>query len=120
MTSFSKHPDVAADFLLFLSNSENNTYFAKNYSTIPIHINAADLDPYFSEGKFAMYMEMAKQPDVYRYATEPQMYEAFSQFNSEVDQWYQNYLTDQITDDELLAYLDNYWTEAYKNEGKTW
>ncbi|OQA28168.1 MAG: putative ABC transporter-binding protein precursor [Chloroflexi bacterium ADurb.Bin344] len=120
MTSFSKHPDVAADFLLFLSNSENNTYFAKNYSTIPIHINAADMDPYFSEGKFAMYMEMAKQPDVYRYATEPQMYEAFSQFNSEVDQWYQNYLTDQITDDELLAYLDNYWTEAYKNEGKKW
>ncbi len=37
MTSFTEHPDEVADFILYLSNEENNTYFCKNYATIPIH-----------------------------------------------------------------------------------
>jgi len=120
MTSFTEHPDVAADFILFLSNSENNTYFAKNYSTIPIHSNATELDTYFSEGYFSMYMKMAEQPDVYRFATQPQMYEAFATYKTEVDVMYQKYLTDEITDDELLNWLDEFWTKAYAEEGKKW
>ena len=113
-------PDETADFLLYLSNSENNTYFAKNYSTIPIHNNAAEKDPYFSEGRFAMYMDMAKEPDVYRHAAYPQMYEAFATYKTEVDTMYQKYLTDEITDDELLQWLDEFWTQAYKDEGQKW
>ena len=120
MTSFTEHPDETADFLLYLSNSENNTYFAKNYSTIPIHNNAAEKDPYFSEGRFAMYMDMAKEPDVYRHAAYPQMYEAFATYKTEVDTMYQKYLTDEITDDELLQWLDEFWTQAYKDEGQKW
>ena len=42
MTSFTEHPDEVADFILYLSNAENNTYFCKNYATIPIHSNAGD------------------------------------------------------------------------------
>jgi multiple sugar transport system substrate-binding protein len=120
MTSFTEHPDQAADFLLFLSNAENNTYFAKNYSTIPIHSNATELDSYFSEGYFSMYMKMAEQPEVYRYATQPQMYEAFATYKTEVDVMYQKYLTDEITDDELLTWLDEFWTKAYADEGQKW
>ena len=120
MTSFTEHPDETADFLLYLSNSENNTYFAKNYSTIPIHNNAAEKDPYFSEGRFAMYMDMAKEPDVYSHAAYPQMYEAFATYKTEVDTMYQKYLTDEITDDELLQWLDEFWTQAYKDEGQKW
>lgn len=120
LTSFSKHPDQAADFLLFLSNAENNTYFAKKYSTIPIHTTAAKLDDYFSTGKFGVYMKTEKQPDVYKYIIEPQMYEAFADYQTKVDQKYQQYLNDTITDDELLSWLDDFWTQAYKKEGKKW
>lgn len=120
MTSFTEHPDEAADFLLYLSNSDNNTYFAKNYSTIPIHSNAAEKDSYFSEGRFAIYLDMAKEPDVYRHAAYPQMYEAFATYKTEVDVMYQKYLTDEITDDELLTWLDDFWTQAYKDEGQKW
>ncbi len=120
MTSFTENPDQVADFLLYLSNAENNTNFAKNYSTIPIHTTASELDPYFSEGYFAMYMDMAAEPEVYRYATQPQMYEAFSSYKSEVDVMYQKYLTDEITDDELLSWLDDFWTKAYADEGQKW
>ena len=120
LTSFSKHADQAADFLLFLSNSENNTYFAKNYSTIPIHSDAAKKDSYFSTGKFAVYMKTEEKPDVYKYAIQPQMYEAFAQYKTEADQKYQQYLNDTITDDQLLSWLDDFWTKAYAKEGKKW
>ena len=120
LTSFSKHMDQAADFLLFLSNSDNNTYFAKNYSTIPIHSDAAKKDDYFSSGKFATYLKTEEKPEVYTYATQPQMYEAFAKYKTEVDQKYQQYLNDTITDDELLAWLDSFWKQAYKDEGKKW
>ncbi len=120
MTSFTEHPDEVADFLLYLSNSENNTNFAKNYSTIPIHSNAADKDSYFSEARFAMYMDMAKKPDVYRHAAYPQMYEAFATYKTEVDTMYQKYLTDEITDEDLLKWLDEFWTKAYQDEGQKW
>ena len=120
MTSFTEHPAETADFLLFLSNSENNTYFAKNYSTIPIHSNAAEKDSYFSEGRFAMYMDMAAEPDVYRHAAYPQMYEAFATYKTEVDVMYQKYLTDEISDDDLLNWLDEFWKKAYEDEGQKW
>lgn len=120
MTSFTENPDVAADFLLFLSNAENNTFFAKNYSTIPIHKNATELDDYFSEGYFSVYMRMASEPEVYRYAVQPQMYEAFASYKLEVDTMYQKYLLGEISDDDLLAWLDDYWTKAYQAEGKKW
>jgi multiple sugar transport system substrate-binding protein len=120
LTSFSKHADQAADFLLYLSNSENNTYFAKNYSTIPIHSDAAKKDSYFSTGKFSVYMKTEEKPDVYKYATQPQMYEAFAQYKTEADQKYQQYLNDTITDDQLLSWLDDFWTKAYAKEGKKW
>lgn len=120
MTSFSENKEVVADFLLFLSNSENNTYFAENYSTIPIHSNAGEKSSYFSEGYFGVYLEMAKQPEVYRHAAYPQMYEAFATYKTEVDTMYQKYLTDEITDDELLKWLDDFWKTAYETEGKKW
>lgn len=120
MTSFTENPDQVADFLLYLSNAENNTYFAKSYSTIPIHTTAAEMDSYFSEGRFAVYMETASNPEVYRHAAYPQMYEAFAVYKTEVDTMYQKYLTDEITDDDLLKWLDDFWTQAYEEEGQKW
>lgn len=119
MTSSCKNPDETADFLLYLSNTENNTYFAKNYSTIPIHSTAFE-DSYFTEGAFAMYKTMLEDSDTYNHASAPQMYEAFSTYTTQVDTMYQKYLSDKITVDEMLKWLDNFWTEAYKTEGQLW
>jgi len=120
ITSFCEHKDEAADFLLFLSNSENNTYFAKNYSTIPIHTNATEQDSFFKDGPFSMYIKMGENSDVYRHASAPQMYEAFATYATEVDTMYQKYLTGEITDDAMLQWLDDYWTQAYASEGQKW
>ena len=120
MTSSCEHPDETADFLLYLSNAENNTYFAKNYSTIPIHSSAFENDSFFKEGAYAMYQTMLADSETYHHASAPQMYEAFSTYTTQVDTMYQKYLTDEISVDDMLNWLNDFWTEAYQNEGQLW
>lgn len=120
MTSSCEHPDETADFLLFLSNEENNTYFAESYSTIPIHSSAFENDPFFKEGAYAMYQAMLEDSDTYHHASAPQMYEAFSTYITQVDTMYQKYLTDVISVDDMLNWLNDFWTEAYQREGQLW
>ena len=33
---------------------------------------------------------------------------------------FKNEMQDEITDDELLQWLDEFWTQAYKDEGQKW
>lgn len=119
VTSYTEHPEEAVDFLLYFLNSENNTKYAKVTALVPIHTSAVE-DPFFKEGPFAAYMEMANNPDVYTYAVRPQMYEAFASYKEEIDQEFQKYLKDQISADDLLAHLDKIWSEAYAQEGQLW
>ena len=118
MTSFTEHPEEVADFLMYLSNAENNTYFCRNYATIPIHSTAAEMDSFFEEGRFSIYLDMAADTDIYRCATQPMMYTAYASYAAEVDTMYQKWLTDEITTDDLIGWLDDYWTTAYEEEGK--
>ena len=53
-------------------------------------------------------------------ASAPQMYEAFSTYITQVDTMYQKYLTDVISVDDMLNWLNDFWTEAYQREGQLW
>lgn len=119
VTSFSAHTQEAVDFLLYLSGSESNAKYAKVTALVPIHATAVE-DPFFKEGPFAAYMEMANNPDQFKYAMRPQMYQAFASYKEEIDQEFQKYLKDLITADELLNHLDQIWAEAYAEEGQLW
>lgn len=119
VTSYTPNTKEAVDFLLYLSSSENNAKYAKVTALVPIHTSAVE-DPFFREGPFAAYMEMASKSDVYKYAVRPQMYQAFSSYKEEIDQEFQKYLKDQITADDLLTHLDRIWSEAYAQEGQLW
>ena len=46
------------------------------------------------------------------------MYTAFASYKAEVDTIYQQWLTDEITTDDLVKWLDDYWTKAYADEGQ--
>jgi len=63
--SHSEYKQEAADFIMFLSNPENNVKFCRQYSVIPIHTNAADMDSFFKSGPFAPYVEMNNKPESY-------------------------------------------------------
>lgn len=120
MAADCENKEAAADFLLYLSNPENNAAYAANHAMVPIHTNASDYSDAFSDGYFACYSEMSADPSVYRHATEPQMYVAFATFKAEVDAMYQKFLLDEISDGELLKWMDDFWTQAYADEGQLW
>ncbi|MDR2748029.1 MAG: extracellular solute-binding protein, partial [Treponema sp.] len=65
VTSHSKYKQEAADFVMFLSNPANNAKFCKQYSVIPIHKTAADIEPFFKSGPFAPYVTMLAHPESY-------------------------------------------------------
>ena len=120
LTSYSEHPDEAMAFIKYLSSAQINTEFAKQYSTIPIHSTAPEIDDYFKTGPFSVYMEMAAEPDKYVFAQSPNTYEAYSEWHNNIDQTIQKYLSGSITEDDFLNYCDDYWSKAYKDEGRKW
>lgn len=61
----SKHKKEAADFIMYLSNPDNNVKFCLQYSVIPIHTNAAEKNDFFKSGPFAPYIQMNNMPDNY-------------------------------------------------------
>jgi len=65
IAAHSKNKQAAADFIMFLSNPENNVNFCRTYSVIPIHNNASQFDEFFESGPFAPYVYMNNNPDKY-------------------------------------------------------
>ena len=120
MAADCENKEAAADFLLYLSNPENNAVYAANHAMVPIHTNASEFSDLFSDGYFACYSEMTADPAVYRHAIEPQMYVAFADFKEEVDTMYQKFLKDELSGSELLTWMDKFWTQAYTEEGQLW
>ena len=118
LTTLSEHPDQAADFLLFLSKEENNTVFAAQNGTLPVHTTAFESE-YFKGDEYQTYLTYAED-DNYHFVYPCMMYESYATYKSQVDEVFQKYLSDEVTVDDLLTWLDGFWTEAFKTEGKLW
>lgn len=112
--------DFAADFLLYLSNSDNNTYFVKNTGGIPVHTDATEKDEFFIDTGLNVYMVLSKRPGTYQFATPPKMYDAFEAYEQEIGEKYEQLLSGGLPAEELLSYLDSYWRAAYEAEGQLW
>lgn len=110
MTSHTKHPDEAWKLIAFLSNEENNLEFCKQNSLLPIYKSASE-DPFFGEGPYKPYMEMNSQPDKWVYALAPQQYQGWGEYMKRADNDLQKLLTGALTEEEVLAGWDEFWTQ---------
>lgn len=120
LLSESENCDLAADFLFYLSNSDNNTYWAKNLYTQPIHSDASENDSFYGSAQYAGFLTMQKNSSKYKVVNQPRMYDAFDGYEEFANAKYQEFLNDEINEDELLSFLDEYWSNAYETEGKKW
>ena len=120
VSSQAKEEEIAVHFLTFLSNADNNTHYAKECGTLPIHLEAAALEESLTEGDLAVEIEMASRSDWYRYAVPPTMYQAYEGFRQQQEERLCQFLDGEISKDDLLSWLDEYWNTAYKQEGKLW
>ncbi len=112
--------ETAAHFLFFLSSDDNNTHFAKVMDEMPIHISAPLVDSFFKEPRRKVFVEMATQGEKYKPAAIPARYEAYEGFREEADARIRQTLSGELSEKELLSWLDDYWQKAYEQEGKLW
>lgn len=116
----SKNADAAAHFLMYLSNTDNNTHFAKNYTCIPAHSDAIEFEPYFVDSEMANFSKMIRRGDVFAYASAPYIYESFEGYPEFANEEYKKYLLDDYTSHEIVGIMDKYWREAFEKEGILW
>lgn len=98
ITSSSEHQDVCADYMKFITNAENATYFGKSTGRMPVRLDAAD-DPFFSSDLFSGFLAALN------YCVD---YESFPEYTNMLDmvgEAYSTILSGSATLDEAYAKL---------------
>lgn len=120
VASSTKDLEIAAHFLTFLSNADNNTHYAKVCGVLPIHLEAANMEPSLAEGELSTELEMVSRGTLYQYASQPVMYSAFAGYRDQINEKLRQFVSGELTRDDLLKWLDEYWSAACQKEGKLW
>lgn len=115
-------PGNAVHFLMFLSNADNNTHYAKVCGALPIHMEAADMEPALAEGDpaLAAEMDMLHHTDWYQYCSEPVVYRAYTGWRERANEQLRQLVAGTLSKEELLEDMDGYWRAAYEEEGVLW
>lgn len=117
MTSYSKHPEEAWKLIEFLSNSESNLTFCKEGGLLPIYKSASE-DPFFGTGVYAPYMDMNANPGTWICAVAPQQYQGWGEYMKRANDDLQKLLTGSMTEEQVLAGWDAFWTDQRAAAGK--
>lgn len=112
--------ELAVHFLCFLSNADNNTHFAKENDSVPVHVLAPSFDAFFSQGEQRVYTEILNHADWYQYAAMPKMYQAYSGYEQLASEKLRELLSGDLTAGDMLSWLDGYWSAALDQEGALW
>lgn len=120
MTAKTEYPNEVADFIMFLSNAENNGYFCRQNGLIPIHSSTIEQDDYFSSGAYTVFNKM-NDLGCYRISNNLGIgYDVTATFNSDRDEYLQLYLLGQVDADTLLDYWASQWEQAVADQGILW
>lgn len=110
ITSYSQHKQEAWKLIAFLSGSKQNTEFAKQFSTIPIHTSAAS-DAYFQTGPFKTLLDMTADSAKYLNYTPPIKYPGYGSWDGAMMKAQQAYLLDKMSEDDMLKEWDKFWMD---------
>lgn len=118
----SPEQDAAAAFLLYLSNTDNSTQWARETYAYPVHTDAIITDDYFSDTQFKGFVDLMEKVSTgaYFFAEIPLMYNASIDYRETANTWYTEFLSGTISASGLLSKLDNHWISAYQAEGQLW
>lgn len=115
-----ENQELAVHFLCFLSNADNNTHFAKENDSVPVHTVAPSFDPFFSQGEQRVYTEILNHADWYQYASMPKMYRAYTGYEQLALEKLRKLLGGELSAQDMLFWLDEYWSSAREEEGALW
>jgi multiple sugar transport system substrate-binding protein len=109
----STHKKEAAKLISFLSEGDASTTFAEKNSLVPILKDAAESD-FYKTGAWASYVEMNENPDTWISAVQPRDSSWWTEWIQKSDSEVQQVLIGEMSQEELLASWDQYWTDKWK------
>ena len=112
VASSSKHKQEAVKLIKFLSEGEASIRFTKENSLVPILKTAVD-DEFYKVGAWKSYVTMNQKPDVYITAVQPREASWWTEWAQKADTEVQQVLAGKMSQEELLASWDKYWTEKW-------
>lgn len=112
--------EAALHFFTYLCDGDSSTHLAKVSGELPAYREAQDLEPSLTESRLAVEMEMIRHPEQYQYAFRPQLYEANTDWDAIEGSALRRLISGELTEEELLAQFDDYWSQALEDEGVLW
>lgn len=112
----SEHKKEAVKLIQYLSSGTAPITFAKGNSLVPIAKSAAT-DPFFKTGPWASYVTMTQHPETYLLVNQRREVPWWTEWSQKSDTELQSVLTGKMSQDDMLAGWDKYWTEKSKTAG---
>lgn len=111
----SEHKEEAAKLIQFLSEGDASIRFTEGNSLVPI-LQGADEAEFYKIGPWESYLHMSENPDDFITGEQPRGVAWWTEWSEKADTELQQVLIGQMSQDELLASWDAYWTDKWANE----
>ena len=111
--NYSKHKDLAWEFIKFFTTPMISAYFCKEYGALPVLKSVFDNDPYFSSGVFEGWKEMFANPQKYVFTSYPLANPAWPKWTKYEQDTMQQALLGRISLDKLTTEWFNFWKKAF-------
>ena len=108
ISTTSKHPDEAWEFISWLNGSVKNAEFCKAYGALPVYQSTYDNDPYFSSDKYKAWAdELAAEDTIFvDFPIDSEKYPAWGQVQ---EQGLQAMLMGNVSVDDTIKAFKEYW-----------
>jgi len=112
IVSYSKHKDLAWEFIKFFHRPENLAYWCKNYGVLPPDKTLYYNDPFFSSEKYEGWKYMFDHPEEYQFTKQPIWNKKWGKWNELQEKTMQKVLLGKMSIDEVLKEWTKFWEEA--------
>ena len=108
ISTTSKHPDEAWDFIAWLNGAEKNAEFCKAYGPLPVFQSIYDNDDYFSSDKYQAWADelVAEDTIFVKFPIDSEKYPAWAQIQ---EQGMQAMLMGNVSVEDTINTFKEYW-----------
>lgn len=105
-----KNKDESIEMIKCMSEGDLSLRFSQENNQIPILAEGTESD-YYKQGPWESYFVMSENPETWIQGSQPRSVSWWQEWSEKADSELQQVLTGSMTQDDLLASWDQYWTE---------
>ena len=111
--NYSKHKELAWEFIEFFTTPKISAYFCKQYGALPVLKSVYDNDPYFNAGVFEGWKEMFKNPQKYVFTSYPLANPGWTKWTKYQQDTMQLCLLGKLSIEQMTDKWYEYWKKSF-------